>query len=212
MIQSLSHMRGLDEAGPEARPRWGSPLARGIPPTSGAGVPARRASAAGIPPTNGAGVPARRVPAPGFLDHGPAVAACRGNSTGWGAGSWWYGRHGATSRTETPLDVPAASLYPIADLMPGCNGNGMRPRRGIRANDVAPPEPSSRGPVPDDASTRVAPSIRPRKPLCPRTARRRARSPPDSRHRTPMGRAATGMVAGAGDPPRRAPRPLELKE
>ncbi len=116
-------------------------------------------------------------------------------------------------RSETPLDVPAASLYPIADLMPGCNGNGMRPRRGIRANDVAPSdEPSSRGPVPDDAPTHVARSVSPRKPSYPRAARRRDRSPPDFRHRTPMDRAATGMVAGAGDPLRRTPRPLELKE
>jgi hypothetical protein len=118
----------------------------------------------------------------------------------------------AASRLETPLDVPAASLYPIADLMPGCNGNGMRPRRGIRANDIAPPEPSSRGPVPDAASMHGARSIPPREPSCPRAARRRDRPCPDLRHRTPMRRAAPGMAAGAGDPSRRAPRLLELKE
>src|SRR6185437_4003714 len=119
------------------------------------------------------------------------------------------------ARRKTPLDVPAASLYPIAGLMPGCNGNGMRPRRGIRANGVAPPESHSCGPVSYGAPTPAARSIPipnlPRRPSRRRAARRRARHPPDPQDRTPMDRDATGMVAAAGDPPRRAPRPLELK-
>ena len=76
--------------------------------------------------------------------------------------------------------------------MPGCNGNGMRPRRGVRANDVAPPEPSSCGPVPDGASTPVAGPI---PPSLPRSCMRRPAPRPPS--------ASSGFPPPHADGPRR---------
>ena len=79
--------------------------------------------------------------------------------------------------------------------------------------DLPLPKHTPAYPFPDGASPALARWTTSHTPLSHRAARRRdARSPPDFQHRTPMDRAATGKVAGAGELPRRAVRRLEPKE